>query len=686
MLFAYDCIFILSSFISMFLLGLPFVALIPSDKFKNKYLISTLFGYGLVAFLGTVTYKFGITHKHLAIFLWISIFLICITSIFNSNTKILLTNNSKKIVYFLAFWLLAVTIIFLPYWTGGPIFSFAQGWVHDHFSYLGSSLTYNHEKFSEVLQSSGEFFLRAPVALYGAIDLYRRPGVDHLFGVLSQIRAQEMYRTGYLLLAFLAANGMLAATFFITNVFKNSSLMRALLISVAIFLGFWGQTYIDFDAWSMSSALPILIATTCYVIVMARAADISIIRFNELIPLSCLYGFALYLYPEITFFHLPVFMSILGFMLWQGYRAKSTKISLYPILKIFAALILGLCLSVFYYQGTLGFFWWAITFAAENKMTAAVYGDYLQPMFGQADWFRPLLNQGVVYSNSFGADENQHKVLGYILRYIVNHGHLEIIYYTFVDGFYGLFGMYFLTPHAAFSVIIQQCWRALLALAMIGFFWLNWKSYKQILSKNKLFAIIPIIFALVLITFLVSTRVFAMARGFFYVAPYFIFLFCLPLLYSEKIFSLKNYLIILFIFSQIGFGITRVGLAAYQSPFLPYPYSFAVTHYFPQGKTQYDWNISRFDKKLKQCHRVYIDVANGWQEYYVTFYLYAKNKKFVKSMPVKTSFWAAPPNVIGYQPLNGHEDCTFIATKKILADGKEFNELDLVRNIDKKKI
>ena len=59
----------------------------------------------------------------------------------------------------------------------------------------------------------------------------------------------------------------------------------------------------------------------------------------------------------------------------------------------------------------------------------------------------------------------------------------------------------------------------------------------------------------------------------------------------------------------------------------------------------------------------------------MAFYLYAKEKEFVKKFPVKTSVWATTP--IGYQTFNGTEDCELTTTEKILSNNKTFNELQL---------
>jgi hypothetical protein len=680
MLFGMDCLYILATFGLAYLIGLPFVCLIPSSYFNNKYLLPSIFGYGFVGFAATILYKHGVNHHQLYISLCIVALLISLILVYKRCLlKAMLENHAKTVVPVLLIWLAAFVIILLPYWLGGEQVTIYQGWIHDHFSYLGAAFTYTNETFKEVNQSSGEFFLRSPNSLIGAIELYRRPGIEHLFGVLSKVQPHEMYRYGYVFLAILVANGILAMTFLMTNIL-NCSVIRATLVSAAIFVGFWGQVFIDFNAWSMTGAMPILLLVTTYIIVAARnIKNQSPLTFAELIPLSCLVGFALYIYPENTFFHLPGLLAVLLAANVVGWRLQLTKSWVVPTAKVIVAVAIGFILSAFYFNGTVGHFIWAAGFSAQNLMTEAVYGDYLQPFLGQANWFRPLFDNAVAYSNATVQAENQGMVLLYILKKIFVEGHLELLYYTVVDGFYGFFGMYFLTPTANLSQQAQEIWRIVIALILVASIWVNFKSYTNATSRFRLLFIFTATLCAMLATFLLLTRIYAMARGLYFVAPYCMVLFLIPFLLSEKIFTIKNVFFIIFLLSQLGFGLARINsVVAHNNPIYPLPYTMARTHYFIEGKSQYDWTLSRFDSAIRNCHRVYVDVPNGWQEYSVAFYLQAKGKEFVKKYPVKTSFWAV--EYVGYQKTNGKEDCTISVSKKILPDGVEFNELLLVQS------
>jgi len=158
-------------------------------------------------------------------------------------------------------------------------------------------------------------------------------------------------------------------------------------------------------------------------------------------------------------------------------------------------------------------------------------------------------------------------------------------------------------------------------------------------------------------------RPYGMARGIYYVAPYGLMLFFIPFLLSEKIFTYKNTFFIILLLSQFGFSVARIiNVSEHKFPIYPLPYAFGRSYYFPEGHISYDWNLSRFDSSLVNCHRIYIDVPNEWQEYFIVYYLYSKNIEFVKKYPVKTTFWAEVP--LGYQTLNGKEDCVFSTIKK----------------------
>lgn len=686
MLFGMDCLFILSTFTLIFLIGLPFLYLVPSSAFNNKYLISPIFGYGVAGFLATVLYKAGLSHLHLYEILCFIAICILSTLIYKRRTIFnKFSIHSRQNIIILTMWVSALILILIPYWLGGTQFSVYQGWIWDQFSYLGAALTFHHKSYAQVMASTGDSFLHAPVSLFGAIEISRRPTIEFLYSLLTQPVPHEMYRYGYLYLAMFVSNSILAATFLITNIF-NCSIYRALIVAIAIFVGFWGQSYIDFNAWAMTGAMPILLLVVTYVIIAARNIQSQTpLKLINLIPLSCLIAFALYIYPEDSIFHLPGLLAILLMVNFIGWKFQNKKNMLVPTSKVFLAILIGLSLSALFFTATIGYFLWAAGFSAQNIMTQAVYGDYLQPIFGQANWFRPLLFAAVNFSTTTVNVENQGVVLLYILKKIFIEGHPELIYYGIVDGFYGFFGMYFLTPLASLAQSTQEIWRGVLAIGLVGFLWFNFKSYVEAVSKYRSYFLFVGLMAGMLLFFLLMTRVYAMARGLYFLAPYALILFFIPFLLSKKIFTLKNSFYLLVILSQFTFGVVRIDLAkSHHNPIYPLPYTLARTHYFLEGKSDYDWNLSKFDKALKQCHRIYVDVPNGWQQYGVNFYLYSKNKQYVQKGPVKTSFWATTP--VGYQALNGKEDCAISIVKKELPNNVVFNELTIGPYVSKKSI
>ncbi len=445
-----DWLFLVGTFGLTFLVGIPIISLFSSQHLKNRFLASSVAGYGFMAFATTVLYKKGVSHQLLyKIFIATAVIVIVGLAIKRHFEKSDLPKVNAYTYLFLIF-LAFIVVLYLPYYFGGLKFAAFQGWIHDNFSYLAASLTYTHETYREVNQSSGEFFLRSPVSVMGAIELHRRPGVMHLFGVLSQINSTEQYRYGYLFLVFLMGNGILASSFLMTNIF-NVSILRAFLVSGAIFLGFWGQSFIDFNAWAMAGSIPVLLVITTYIIsISGQISKESEVKFKELIPVTLLYGFAIYLYPENSIFHLPALIGILFLFGLQKFRTLEPKRALFTILKSTLTIILGILLfCIPYYRGTIEWFLWAAKFAASNVLDHTVWGNYLEPLFGQNNWFRPLVGQAVAYSQEFFKEESPRHILEYVGSQIFFHGKLNLLFYGFVDGFYGLFGMYFLLHQKA---------------------------------------------------------------------------------------------------------------------------------------------------------------------------------------------------------------------------------------------
>jgi hypothetical protein len=355
---------------------------------------------------------------------------------------------------------------------------------------------------------------------------------------------------------------------------------------------------------------------------------------------------------------------------------RQFKTNFIPSLKLVIAILSGVALAFICPDQTIGFLLKIAQFASSNVMTRAVYGEYLLPLFGQSNWLSPLLDNAVAYSHQITHTEDQHLVLSYIADYIFIQGHLEILYKALVDGFYGLLGMYFLTPLANIPPAFQDLWREILLVLGIFFFVTNIKLYVNAAAKYPLFFMLVMIFIVMDLSFLLSANIFSLARAIFYIAPYCLILFFIPLIETPSLLSYPNALFIIMLLAQFGFGVTRIVMAAsHHYPIYPLPYTFARSHYFPDAQSRYDWNLSRFDAEIKKCHRIYINVTNEWQEMAIAFYLYSKEKEFVKKFPVKTSVWAPTP--IGYQTFNGMEDCELTTKENSLSDNKTFNELQL---------
>jgi hypothetical protein len=670
---AYDLLFIVCAFVVTFLIGLPFTMLIPTRFFRNRLLPAPLFGYGFIVFITTILYQFGFNHIQIHRSLSYLALLILLLLVWRLKSAAKPFPIGTIPIYVLI-WLVATLVIILPYWTGGQQFSSYQGWIHDQLSYLGSAMTYSRETFADVKRSAGEFFVEKPVSVYGAIELFRRPGIMHLYGVLTSVCRSEQYRMGYLFLAFLGASGILGATFFISNVF-NCSARRAILVAAALYLGFWGQSYIDFNAWAMAGCIPLMLVIATYTLVLAsKLRTREPVKYFELVPLCLLYAFSIYIYPENTIFQLPALFAI---VLLADYK-NCWRL---PSLKIFLTFLFGIALTAFYFQGTIGWFIWAANFTKDNAMTQAVYGDYLEPILGQAGWFRTLMLQAVQFSIDNVKSENQKYVLLYLIKQVFQEGRFELIYYALIDGFYGLYGMYFLTPFMSWPGWLQQIWRLFLA---IGTFLLLRGNLRTVSTREHVVRLAYLyagVLGSMLLVFLFATRIYGMARGLYFVAPYFFILLFTPLFTASTV-SWKKFLpLILVLTSQFLFGAARVIFAATNQPHYPLPYRLASTHYFPDGKTNFDLNLGRFDPILDSCSRIYVDVPNGWQEYFVVFYLYSKEKDFVKKIPAKTSFWAV--EIIGHQKTNGKEDCLFSVKKKALPNGTEYSELHLEKTTQK---
>lgn len=675
-LFIKDCIFITSVLILTTTMGLPFLCLIPAERFKYRWLIAPVLGYGFIGFLATAAYVYGFSQHTLYLLLWgISAIILLILARKTVKTDRASLGCIRTYVWFFTLWFLALFIICLPFKLGGLQFASFQGWIWDQYAYVGQALAYYKHSYADLLKSDAFAYLQDPVQIFGAIELNRRPTVSILFRFLAEAQHQDMYRLGYLYLSVLISYAILAMTFLMTNLFR-ASLLRALILSIAVFIGFWGQAYIDFNAWAMTSSIPLLLVIMTYALVTVRAMAIhEPFKCLELLPLACLVGFSFYFYPENTVFQLAGFLVL--FFLFTVVNIKEFKNNFLPSLKLGCALLLGLALSFVCPDQTIGFLLKIAQFASANVMTRAVYGEYLMPLFGQANWFGPLLDNAVEYSQQITHTENQHLVLSYIADYIFIQGHLGILYNALVDGFYGFLGMYFLTPLASIPPVFQDLWREILLVLAVFFFVTNIKSYVKAATRYPAFFTLVIIFVVMVLSFLFSANIFSLARAIYYIAPYCLILFFIPFIEATSVVSYTNILFIIMLLAQFGFGVARIVLvSSHHYPVYPLPYTFARAHYFPEGQSLYDWNVSRFDAEIKKCHRIYINVPNEWQEIAVTFYLYSKEKEFVKKFPVKTSVWATTP--IGYQTFNGMEDCEFKTKENGLSDNKTFNELQLV--------
>ena len=265
-----DCVFIVSTLSLSFLLGLPFVYFIPSSYFKNKYWVTPIFGYGFIGFLATILYKHKVSQAHLFTICWVTVLLISSITLYKKFDYLKeRIKFSKTDILVLFLWLLAFFVILAPYWIGGLQFALFQAWIWDQIAYVGASLKFQHKTYYQAMRCGGSSFLLDPVSLMGAIEITRRPTIMILFSFFSEILPKETYRFGYLYQSFFAANGILASVFLMRNIF-NCSVLRALCVATGIFLGFWGQVYIDFGAWAMTAVIPALLVVVTYVCVATR--------------------------------------------------------------------------------------------------------------------------------------------------------------------------------------------------------------------------------------------------------------------------------------------------------------------------------------------------------------------------------------------------------------------------------
>jgi hypothetical protein len=210
----------------------------------------------------------------------------------------------------------------------------------------------------------------------------------------------------------------------------------------------------------------------------------------------------------------------------------------------------------------------------------------------------------------------------------------------------------------------------LIALALIIGFSLLFKA--QVRRLNHEFerfdgeAVSPLIYlcvlffsALLLVGYLGLAGKFWLAgKAFSYVAPFFLLLLSMPILFYK--WTSRNALMLIaiyiFVILQISFGVLR----AYQASAphgihyaFPYP---AILH--ESLKKDTSWDIDKLAPYIKDCKMIRLDINNRWLENYVIVYLYENDKPCFSSNVVNTAYGAGQD--IGYQVPKANAD--FILT------------------------
>jgi hypothetical protein len=595
--FVQDLVFATCLLLTSFGVGLPLARLL-SPSYRMRLLAAPGLGFGVVALMTTLTYRYGMSLTATTLGL-VSIAVVMMVWRF---LEFIREDRSIWVAGGIAATAgLTLLLCLLPKWTGGAQFAAFQGNPIDHLSYLSEAISFRKYCYIFLQEFNPDTTINNFVGwVAGARDA--RPGVAIVLAAFVDLMRTSAVERSYVYLATLQAMMFFPATFLILNVFRTSPMLAA-AGGVALTLGFPMQYVLDINAWSELAALPIAVLSVALVIISLQPdkADQSLTIGSAarwILVLSTVLASLLYLYPEVLVPYGAAFVGAIGLWLLSGCREKSLS-----VLGIGAAsVVFGFLLCAPYYEGTIGFLVRQFSWGFNNN---------------NLDWWRYF--QAYLFGHQFS---------GAIVP--LNFG-------------LALIGLYPILPQAGFSQFIIMAWQLVDAVIFIGVLtaaFLAWTRARRDMQHSRpwlLLAATGLVCAF-LIAVLSSGRFWTAGKGLSMTAPLIFFVLSAPLFYPKAISGQLRIMTGILWASYLLFGLIRPVAAHDNGLHYAPPYPSGEPH----SKSHYSWNVEQYREIFLACRAISVDVDNAFLERYLQLYLIELGTNWFSVHPLDNYFGMLP--------------------------------------------
>lgn len=560
-------------------------------------LLSPLFGTAIILIFTSFLYQFGIATNKLGLYIYVFSTVVLILRLSKHLNQTVLRSllvttraNFSLILLIITGYLLLV----IPATVTGINFKVFQGNHWDALSYMGITQSVTLHSFTE-LTSNPNISLSDPVTTLAAASMHARPNVEILLAtflapfklsVLSSSYAFAVYLT------LLLATSMWAFINYFSSKRLTSRARFLMVFSIVSFIvGFWGQYFIDINAWSSAAAIPLLVS-----IFISKSAWLKDTTFRQGIFHGIFMVAAALVYPEALLFFLPLIFMYMIFLLIKNGDMKLSKLGWNTLLYTLVLVIL-----------------------ATSKYQPLRFG-FSQLRFGSSEASAPW---GSYFQAYLGGDQglSSTSVLNF-LRTVPS----------------GILGLYFLSPT---ELDLASPRDAMILLVNLLFFMLVVVLFIRLLIFSRTNPIGLVVCAGILIVpaLVLSSTLWTAGKALTYIIA---LAFCTVLIeLYENVWDKKMFkspvivMVVVWGLLQIGFAITRID-TVYKS-YSPHSFPPYVSVQNLYLKSQQDWNFPSNKGELR-CDLVELDISEPFQRFYAQMALNEQSWKWYDKNPINSYF------------------------------------------------
>lgn len=594
-----DLAFVLVFQIVFLVVGLPFARAPGKSAPPHFRLLSATLGSGIVSVAATILYIYGVSIRQCFI-------LACAVG------AILLARELRRglpalkkdfLEYRLSYavWGANLLMMLLPKWIGGLQFSAFQGNIGDQLWYMSAATMFSTDSYASIMQLPLDMsrWDQQPLVYFARQSAINRP-TNHIFYALtSQLAPESFFRLSYTHNALLFSQTTLAIAFLSANVFKTS--LRAGLILGSVFtLGFWGQYIVDINAWGHMASASILVLTVGLAALIFAdrrkhfkkgiLGDRALFAVFTLVLIAGLYTYAEGWASLIA----ALALTLMSTLLSRKERSRET-------------------------YRALGFF--VTSGLATAAFTAALtYEQVIGFLFRQAQW---ALQGGTIFTADGRVSWYQ-----YFQKFLLGNdgqwtsGALG----NAVELFWGVVGMYFITPPSDWPQEVRVAGLTLLGAAAIAILVPAYGLVKRSIPKPDAAAIFTrcAVFQLALAAYYaLDARYWAAGKQLSFASACLVLLLTVPFFLKETR-RLPRAVIGALIAGQFFFAAKRLaGATEIDGVHYDEPYPAAQDRSL---KKTVRLELAQLVEPAKRCRRVNVDIPHLQLNQYVTIFLHSLGK------------------------------------------------------------